>query len=304
MSTQLTRLVTQEQLHSCSGKSPGISPSVGVAIAAVLALAACNRGEAPKSAAAAATPASAELSWARAALERNPEIEVVASDPQTGVITFKHRSTGEIETVKASELAAVSPAQLRTMKMRAAPEPEPAPSQQESATGGSQTAQATAADRGEGAAPVPGSVPSGYTIDRSDGQIRVSGPGVSIVSSGSSASASNQGSAGRRAVDPFICEGRRTLQLDNRDIYVDGDAITVRGGCELFLTNSHIVASGTGIVVQDATVHISNSHVEGASASFQADDRAKMYVRGSTFQGVPRRAELTMVQDQGGNRYR
>lgn len=291
MSTQLTRLV---------------SPSAACAIAAALALAACDRGQAPKSEAAAAAPASAELSWARAALERNPEIEVVASDPQTGVITFKHRSTGEVETVKASELAAVSPAQLRTMNMRAAPppEPEPGPSQQESATAGSQTAQATAPDRGEGAAPVPGSVPSGYTIDRSDGQIRVSGPGVSIVSSGSSASASNQGSAGRRAVDPFICEGRRTLQLDNRDIYVDGDAITVRGGCELFLTNSHIVASGTGIVVQDATVHISNSHVEGASASFQADDRAKMYVRGSTFQGVPRRAELTMVQDQGGNRYR
>lgn len=291
MSTQLTRLV---------------SPSAAFAIAAVLALAACNRGEAPKSASAAAAPANAELAWARAALERNPEIEVVASDPQTGVITFKHRSTGEVETVKASELAAVSPAQLRTMNMRAAPppQPEPAPSQQESATGSSQTAHATAPDRGEGAAPVPGSVPSGYTIDRSDGQIRVSGPGVSIVSSGSSASASNEGSAGRRAVDPFICEGRRTLQLDNRDIYVDGDAITVRGGCELFLTNSHIVASGTGIVVQDATVHISNSHVEGASASFQADDRAKMYVRGSTFQGVPRRAELTMVQDQGGNRYR
>ena len=90
------------------------------------------------------------------------------------------------------------------------------------------------------------------------------------------------------------------MQLDNRDIYVDGDAITVRGGCELFLTNSHIVASGTGIIVQDATVHISNSTVEGGNASFQADDRAKMYVRGSTFAGVPRRAELAMVQDQGG----
>jgi hypothetical protein len=291
MSTQLTRLV---------------SPSAAFAIAAVLALAACNRGEAPKSASAPATPASAELSWARAALERNPELEVVATDPQTGVVTIKHRGTGEIETVKASELAAVSPAQLKTMNVRPAPppEPEPGPSQQESATTGSQTAQATAPDRGEGAAPVPGSVPSGYTIDRSDGQIRVSGPGVSIVSSGSNASAGNQGSAARRAVDPFICEGRRTLQLDNRDIYVDGDAITVRGGCELFLTNSHIVASGTGIVVQDATVHISNSHVEGASASFQADDRAKVYVRGSTFQGVPRRGELAMVQDQGGNRYR
>ena len=146
--------------------------------------------------------------------------------------------------------------------------------------------------------------PARYTIDRSGGQIRVSGPGVSIVSSGTNAPPAIRRARGRRAVDPFICEGRRTLQLDNRNIYVDGDAITVRGGCEVYITNSHIVASGTGIVVQDAIVHISNSHIEGANASFQADDRAKMYVRGSTFQGVPRRAELAMVQDQGGNQWR
>ena len=151
---------------------------------------------------------------------------------------------------------------------------------------------------------MPGRDPERLHRRATNGQLRVSGPGVSIVSSGSNAAAANQASGARRTVDPFICEGRRTLQLDNRDIYVDGDAITVRGGCELFLTNSHIVASGTGIVVQDAIVHISNSHVEGANASFEADDRAKMYVRGSTFQGVPRRAELAMVQDQGGNKWR
>jgi hypothetical protein len=291
MSTQLTRI---------------ISPSVGLAIAAALALAACNRDETPaaQTAAATANAANAEVSWARAALERNPQLEVVATDPQSGVVTVKHRATGEVETIKASELAAVSPSQLKMMNVQAAPTPQPEPGAEESATSPQQTAQATAPDRGEGAPPVPGSRPSGYTIERADGQLRVSGPGVSIVSSGANATASDTSGTGRRAVDPFICEGRRTLQLDNRDIYVDGDAITVRGGCELFLTNSHIVASGTGIVVQDATVHISNSHVEGASASFQADDRAKMYVRGSTFQGVPRRAELAMVQDQGGNRWR
>ncbi|HKU15390.1 MAG TPA: hypothetical protein VJQ52_13420 [Steroidobacteraceae bacterium] len=293
MSTQLTRI---------------LSPSVGIAITAVLALAACNRGETPPSAttasAAIANP-SAELAWARAALERNPELEIVASDPQTGVVTVKHRETGEVEAIKASELAAATPSQLKTMKMRPAPEPEPEPSpaQQESATGDQQQAQATApqTDRSEGSPPQTG---SGYTIDRSGGRIRVSGPGVSIESSGGASAAGTVAGNGRRAVDPFICEGRRTLQLDNRDIYVDGDAITVRGGCEVFITNSHIVASGTGIVVQDATVHVSNSQVEGGNASFQADDRAKMYVRGSTFTGVPRRAELAMVQDQGGNRWR
>lgn len=280
MSTQLTRV---------------LSPSFAIAIAAGLALAACNKSEAPKSATAAtanaATP-SADIAWARAALERNPELEVIALDPQSGVVTVKHRGTGETETIKLSELVAATPSQLKPMSMAEAPPPEVDPAPEQSAR---------APDTG--ATPSSGQNNSAYTIDRSGGQIRVSGPGVSIVSSGTAA-AGNNASAGRRAVDPFICEGRRTLQLDNRDIYVDGDAITVRGGCEVFITNSNIVASGTGIVVQDATVHVSNSHIEGASASFQAGDRAKMYVRGSTFQGVPRRAELAMVQDQGGNRWR
>lgn len=290
MSTRLTRLV---------------SPNVGFAIAAALALAACNRGAAPQpetsdAAASAAAKDNSEIQWARAALQRNPDLEVVATDQQTGVVTIKHRSTGEVETVKANELAAVSPSQLQALN--SVPAPEPAP--EEAATTAEQTAQNTATNRGESSAPVPGATPSGYTVERANGQLRVSGPGVSIVSSGANAAADNQASSTRRTVDPFICEGRRQLQLDNRDIYVDGDAITVRGGCELFLTNSNVVASGTGIVVQDAIVHISNSHVQGGNASFEADDRAKMYVRGSTFQGVPRRAELAQVQDQGGNKWR
>ena len=298
MSTQLTRLV---------------SLNVGLAVIAALALAACNRGEAPKSESVAAaanapstsasTNATAEMTWARAAIERNPDLEVIATDPLTGVVTIKHRSTGEVEAIKANELAAVTPSQLKPMQMQAAPPPEPelAPAQNESMRAASQ--HATAPDSG---AAQPGTITSNgaYTVDRSGGKLRVSGPGVSIESSGTSAAANNQAGGGRRAVDPFICEGRRQLQLDSRDIYVDGDAITVRGGCEVFITNSHIVATGTAIVVQDAIVHVSNSQIEGGNASFQADDRAKMYVRGSTFTGVPRRAELAMVQDQGGNRYR
>jgi hypothetical protein len=289
MSTQLTRV---------------LSPAFALAIAAGLALTACNKGEEPRSAAvvaaSAATPG-ADIAWAKAALERNPELEVLAVDPQTGVVTVKNRNTGETEAVKASELIAVPPSQLRAMQTADAPPPEVDPAPETSATAPSQSAQATAPQTGSASS---GQSEGAYTIDRSGGQIRVSGPGVSIVSSGTNASGNNATGAGRRTVDPFICEGRRTLQLDNRNIYVDGDALTVRGGCEVFITNSNIVASGTGIIVQDATVHISNSHIEGANASFQAEDRARMFVRGSTFQGVSRRAELATVQDQGGNRWR
>ena len=112
MSTQLTRLV---------------SPNVGFAIAAVFALAACNR-EAPKpEPAAAAAPAkdNAEVAWARAALQRNPGLEVVATDQQAGVFTVKRRDTGDVETIKASELAAASPSQLQALNSVPAPEPTP-----------------------------------------------------------------------------------------------------------------------------------------------------------------------------------
>jgi hypothetical protein len=142
-----------------------------------------------------------------------------------------------------------------------------------------------------------------YTIERNDGQLKISGPGISVVSAGPRSATAGEAQSSRPA-EPIICEGRRMLHLDNRNIYVDGDAITVRGGCELYLTNSNIVASGTGIVVQDGTVHISNSYIEGAGGSFEADSQAKVFVRGSTFQGMSRRDQLATVQDQGGNRWR
>lgn len=94
------------------------------------------------------------------------------------------------------------------------------------------------------------------------------------------------------------------LHLDSRNIHVDGDAIIARGGCDLYITNSHVIASGTGIVVQDATVHIANSQIEGTTASFNAGTGAKLFVRGSTFQGISRRDEQASVQDQGGNQWR
>ena len=93
------------------------------------------------------------------------------------------------------------------------------------------------------------------------------------------------------------------VHLDNRKIYVDGDGVTARAGCELYLTNSRIVASGTGVVVQDATVHIANSYIEGASGSFEAAIGARMFVRDSTFNGLSRRDAFAQVEDQGGNEW-
>lgn len=283
-----------------------------LACASLLMSAACTqRNEAPEAtsqtetaAAAATTRDDAAFAWARDALARNAQVELVASDPQKQVFTLRNRQSGEVSAVKLSELAAAPATQLAGTTAQLEPaiptEVEPStPSQpaaansQPAATGPSDTNVANVA---------PTDSESGYTIERDAGQVRVTGPGVSIVSSGSQGAANTD--AAQASSDPIICEGQRMLHFDNREFVVQGDAITVRGGCELYLTNSRVIATGTGIVVQDGTVHVSNSHVEGQEGSFDADNRAKVFVRGSTFRGLPRRAELAHVQDQGGNRWR
>ncbi|HET9338369.1 MAG TPA: hypothetical protein VFQ55_05180, partial [Casimicrobiaceae bacterium] len=98
-------------------KSNTLSPWALPAIAASLALSACGGGREPPPAATAANPAagaSAEMSWARAALERNPALEVLAADPATGVFTVRDRASGEVRTVNVAELAAAPVAMLAT----------------------------------------------------------------------------------------------------------------------------------------------------------------------------------------------
>ena len=103
--------------------------------------------------------------------------------------------------------------------------------------------------------------------------MRVSGPGVSIVSAAVPAAASSAAEAGPRAVDPIICDGERVMQVNNRRVVVTGDAITARNGCQLHIINSRITGTETGVVIRDATVHITNSTIEGGTVSFDAGAR-------------------------------
>ena len=284
---------------------------------ALAVLSACNRGGDQPPGIPTEPP---ELTWARSALERNPQLEVLASDAQSRVFTVRNRVTGRVETINLNELAAAPIAQLRAAAAlppgppqsatapTTLPAPAPAPPmtgapESEQVASGSEPDQQSIDSSPAAAAERAQQAEASYTIDRSGGKVRVSGPGVSIVSTGP-AGKTGPNLAGVRASEPIICEGKRLLKLDDRQIYVDGDAIIARGGCELYITNSHIVASGTGLIVEDAIVHVANSHIEGVNGSFNATDRAKMFVRTSTFTGMPRRAELASVLDQGGNQWR
>src|SRR6185437_16341740 len=50
-----------------------------------------------------------EMSWARAALERNGRIEVVASDAQASTFTIRMKDTGELRVVPLSQVVAGPP---------------------------------------------------------------------------------------------------------------------------------------------------------------------------------------------------
>ena len=131
----------------------------------------------------------------------------------------------------------------------------------------------------------------------------MSGPGVSIVSATGPAAASAAAETGPRTVDPIICEGERVMQLNDRRVDVTGDAITARGGCQLHITNSRITATGTGVVIRDATVHITNSTVEGGTASFDAGRGARVFLQGATMKGATRRGEGAEIHEQGNNQW-
>jgi hypothetical protein len=283
---------------------------IACACAALALLSACQQGQEVT-----ADSEEAAIEWMSAALQRNPNLEVLATDSDAGIFTVRDKHTGQVHALRIDELAAAPIAQLTASAPPAAAATQAAPSTP-AAPAAPATAAAPAATAANAATPsqpqvaAPPAEPAqppaqdfGYTIERSNGQVKVSGPGVSIVSSGKTGGNADQ-ELRKPPTEPIVCEGRRMLHLDNRDLYVDGDAVTAQGGCELYITNSRVVASGTGVQVHDAVVYISNSDIEGATASFAADSGAKMFVRGSTFRGVSRRGSEATVEDQGGNRWR
>ena len=272
---------------------------------AVLTLAACQQPPPPVE--------EREMDWARAALERNPTIEVVSADAAARRFTVRIKASGELATVSLGTIVAGPPESFRAT----APEPKlppTAPEKVASAVAAASTGTSTPAAAAEPAPPQaqPIEAPAGttmevpaYSVERSADGVRVTGPGVSIETVGSSRVSGTAAPAGTlRADSPIICEGPRLLRLDGRRLAVPGDAIVARDGCEIHLTNSRVDASRTGIVVQNAQVHVSNSEVIGRYHSLDIGDGGQVYARASEFQGLVQRYGSGRLEDLGGNRFK
>jgi hypothetical protein len=141
--------------------------------------------------------------------------------------------------------------------------------------------------------------------------VLASGPGYSISAgeprtnrpirlAEASALKSPANAAVERRYEPMICQGSRLLHIDGRNLEFEGDAVSALDGCEIHITNSHIIARGVGISARAANVHIKNSIIEGASGSISASGGAKVYTQQSTFKGLSRRLDTSTFHDLGG----
>jgi hypothetical protein len=303
-------------------------------LAGSLALAAC--APAPQ-----AAHGSGEIDWARAALARNPAIEVVSADEKARAVTVRDKATGALRTVRVDELVAEPPAAsgaatdsaATAAPAAAAPaavaqsgaaagaaggSSVPAPGEPAAAPGAGPAADSAA---GPAAGTGAGAGRNEYAIERDRSGVHISGPGVSITSSGGSGAAGAGGTASssvspgagarsgavempvERRSEPLRCQGAKFLRLDNQRLAFAGDGIVAERGCELYLTNSRVEALGTAIVADAAKIHITNCAIVGGTASLQLQNGGDAYVGGSILKGISRRFDSSELHDLGGNRW-
>jgi hypothetical protein len=262
--------------------------------------------------------------WARGALERNPNLEVVAHDADTGAFTVRDKASGELIVLRADQIIGTVPSTIAAATRPAAQAPATVPAEAEPAAPATnepaaepsgtmarsgEAARAEDVDEPTGPGPQPSS--AAFEAATANQPVLASGPGYSIkrgagANAPAAAAASPNAPAARNVrleqrYDPIICQGQRMLQIDNQNLAFEGDAITAEAGCEIHITNSHITAGGIGVSARGARVHIKNSSIEGDSGSVSASDGAQVYAQSSTFKGLSRRLDTAALHDLGGN---
>src|SRR5215831_13967905 len=181
-------------------------------LAAVFALIACTQqsGNEAKTEKTPEPKESNELKWARAALERNPDLKVESVDEATQAIKVRVKSTGEVNTVTPGELAAIPISDLVALNSALHT------AQNEAAAPAHHVIEEPAPPAPE---PPPVATPksSELKVERDGDHVRISGPGVNIESSNESRASTG---AIKKIDEPIICEGMRTLFLDRRRMNV------------------------------------------------------------------------------------
>ena len=251
-----------------------------------------------------------EIDWAKAALARNPSMEIISTDETAGVFTVRDTTNGSTYKLKLEDLvASPRPAKAEPQPATPAPAaPEPAATPGEEAT--PQTTETVADARpGKGQPLAEG---PGYSITKGEPVApppSLEGPGYTITRDEPRAASTQQSTpnaeaiAGEKRTDPIICQGDRLMRIDGETIDFEGDAVIAEKGCDLYISNARIRAGGVGIIARQARVHIVNSTIGGSRGSYEASEGAELYVARTTFTGIGRRFDTAQMNDLGGNEY-
>jgi hypothetical protein len=252
-----------------------------------------------------------EIDWARAALARNPSMEIISTDETAGVFVVRDTTNGSTYKLKLEDLVA-GPAPARTVAQPAASAPAAEPAATPGEEAAPQTTETVAEQPGTGKSLAEG---PGYSIAKGEPVTpppTLEGPGYSITRDEPRAPIAQQSTPNAEAIvsnaekrtDPIICQGDRLMRIDGESIDFEGDAVIAEKGCDLYISNARIRAGGVGIIARQARVHIVNSTIGGTLGSYEASEGAEIYVARSTFSGVGRRFGNATMNDLGGNEYK
>jgi hypothetical protein len=300
-----------------------------------------------------------DADFARAALERNPDLTIVASDKDANTFTVQVKGSSELRVIRADEVIGILPSTGAPATVADNEAAKASPSSDSAPAAGtdepsSQTVNAGDAARPAGEADARSASAassglksgSGFVTDASgktrtfggadneapsttgipsdtaaspekpapDKKVLATGPGYTVTAGEQRtnrairlAEATELKSPSNAVVeqryDPMICQGNRLIQINGRKIRFEGDGLSALDGCELHITNSHIIAHGLGLSVRAANVHIQNSIIEGDSGSVSASSGAKVYSQQSTFKGLSRRLDTATFEDLGGTNW-
>ncbi|MGH8139624.1 MAG: hypothetical protein ACREVV_15725 [Steroidobacteraceae bacterium] len=247
-----------------------------------------------------------EMAWARAALDRNNSLQVVASDPQARTFTVRLKDSDKVRVIRLDQLVAgpeAASAGLSAMAGSGAGTPaETAAQAPASASGPVGPAPATGAAPGQqvaagsgapasageppgtagesatsGSGESPGTTPSQVqgphaeaAADAKAGSVLASGPGYSIKASGSKGNAP-------RAAGLTAARGTPVERLH--------DPIICQGSRLLHIDNRNLEFDGNAVAAEDGCeIHITNSHIRAKGIGVLAR-AANVHIENSEIDG-------------------
>jgi len=254
-----------------------------------------------------------EMTWARAALERNPRLEVVAADQNSKSFTVRLKDTGDLQVVRVDQLIAApavaanaAAAQTGGAQPTSSSQPSSAPGEETAANqgprSGSTGSTGSAANTSGGAAnasaansdTASAAGPASASPAASDGQSAGAGEQASTVPRAKAASSASPGEV--LASGPGFTVKTANSPATRRASVVPGsgstatverhhDPIVCQGERLLHIDNRNLEFDGDAVSAEDGCeIHITNSRISAKGVGISAR-KASVHIDNSQIEG-------------------